>query len=148
MLAVAKPGDECWTLVDDQRGWIPHTISFKGHFYCLTDQGVMVVETSVNQPPHLVLAAELPKRSPLLLSTMYLVDNGGELILVNCTKLSTRTKCRNSSIITKKYFIKYKGISGRLEGQEHKTCPWTWRACYIYRLEGCNFSVHFGVSFH
>jgi hypothetical protein len=104
------------------------TISFKGHFYCLTDQGVMVVETSANQPPHLVLAAELPKRSPLLLSTMYLVDNGGELILVNCTKSSTRTKCRNSSIITKKYFIKYKAYWVDLKAMNTK---------HVLGLGGC-----------
>jgi hypothetical protein len=83
MLVVAKPGDESWTLVDDQKRLgdsLP--ISFEGRFYCPTNQGLMVVETSANKPPQLVLVAEVPKVFPRRLCTLYLVENGGELILV------------------------------------------------------------------
>uniref|UniRef100_A0ACD5XWY0 Uncharacterized protein n=1 Tax=Avena sativa TaxID=4498 RepID=A0ACD5XWY0_AVESA len=83
MLAVAKLEDKCWTLVDDNQGSsFLSAISFEGRFYCPTNRGVMVVETSENQPPRLVLAARLTKVFPLMLSTMHLVDNDGELILV------------------------------------------------------------------
>uniref|UniRef100_A0ACD5YFQ2 Uncharacterized protein n=1 Tax=Avena sativa TaxID=4498 RepID=A0ACD5YFQ2_AVESA len=66
MLAVAKLGDKCWTLVDDSQGSsMLSAISFEGRFYCPTNRGVMVVETSENQPPRLVLAARLTKAFPL-----------------------------------------------------------------------------------
>jgi hypothetical protein len=42
----------------------------------------MVVDTSANKPPQLVLVAELPKVFPHRLCTLHLVENGGELILV------------------------------------------------------------------
>jgi hypothetical protein len=84
MLTVAKPGDECWTLVEVQGSSVlpASSISFEGRFYCPTNQGVMVVETSADQPPRLVLAAELAKEFPHMLSTVHLVDNGREMIMV------------------------------------------------------------------
>ncbi|KAM0909157.1 hypothetical protein ACQ4PT_014978 [Festuca glaucescens] len=83
MLALAKPGDACWTLVDDTRSLedsLP--ISFQGRFYFPTNRGLMVVDTSANHPPLLVLAADLTKVCPQKMSTIHLVDNDGELILV------------------------------------------------------------------
>jgi hypothetical protein len=51
MLAVANPGDECWTLVGDHERSILPAISFESRFYCVTNRGVMVVEANANQPP-------------------------------------------------------------------------------------------------
>ncbi|KAM3208562.1 hypothetical protein ACQJBY_063311 [Aegilops geniculata] len=82
-LAVIKPGDPHWTVVD--RGtWLLPTMSFAGRLYCATTTAVMVVETSADQPPRLVIAANLNRLlSPIMAETVHLVDNGGELILVD-----------------------------------------------------------------
>lgn len=57
-LAVVKPGDVHWTVVDRGKLLFP-AMSFAGRFYCATDHAVMVVETSADRPPRLALAAEL-----------------------------------------------------------------------------------------
>ncbi|KAM0911313.1 hypothetical protein ACQ4PT_013578 [Festuca glaucescens] len=103
MLALAKIGDECWTLVDDTRSLEYFlAISFKGRFYCPTDRGLMVVDTSANQPPRLVLAAELTKVFPRTTSTIHLVDNDGELILVYRNIRRRRFNKRRGKLITTK----------------------------------------------
>ncbi|XP_066164617.1 uncharacterized protein [Oryza sativa Japonica Group] len=60
-LAVAKPGDERWALVDHRVPRLASSLSFAGRFYCVSDDAdaVMTVKTSENQPPRLVAAAEL-----------------------------------------------------------------------------------------
>ncbi|XBI08244.1 hypothetical protein VPH35_136001 [Triticum aestivum] len=82
-LAVIKPGDPHWTVVD--RGtWLLPAMSFAGRFYCATTSAVMVVETSADQPPRLVIAANLNRLlSPIMEETIHLVYNGGELVLVD-----------------------------------------------------------------
>jgi hypothetical protein len=83
MLVVAKPSDRCWMLVDDQRSLddsLP--ISFEGRFYFPTEQGLIIVDTSVNKPPQLVLVAKVPNVFPRRSCNLQLVENGGELILV------------------------------------------------------------------
>jgi hypothetical protein len=82
-LAVAKPDDERW--IRAQCGFISifATLSFAGRFYCATKKGIMAVDvTADSQRPELVVAAaaELKWPSP---NTVNLVDNDGELILVN-----------------------------------------------------------------
>ncbi|CAM0906397.1 unnamed protein product [Alopecurus aequalis] len=75
MLAVARRGDEHWTKVkcaDRIRGPI---LSFAGRVYCVSDKNIMVVETSPDHPPRLVMAAML--QWPLQF------DNGGELMMVH-----------------------------------------------------------------
>uniref|UniRef100_K4A348 KIB1-4 beta-propeller domain-containing protein n=1 Tax=Setaria italica TaxID=4555 RepID=K4A348_SETIT len=66
-LAVAKPGDAQWAVVD--RGtYLSPAMSFAGRFYCATNRVVMVVETSADDhPPRLAVAAELsrPKLVPV-----------------------------------------------------------------------------------
>lgn len=80
ILPVAKPGDECWTMVDQRYLW--SSVSFEGRFYCTTKGAIKVVETSANQPPRLVVAAKLTKLFSQIAGTVHLVDNDGELTLV------------------------------------------------------------------
>lgn len=56
VLAVAKPGDESWTPVDDTDTLDPNT----GRFYCVSSWGVMVMNFSSDQqqPPRLLMVAE------------------------------------------------------------------------------------------
>ena len=59
MLAVAKPGDEQWTLVRQGTSFLP-AISFAGRFYCITTKSdIKMVDTRDNQPPQLVVAAKI-----------------------------------------------------------------------------------------
>lgn len=57
-LAIAKPGDEHWVVVDQGR-WLCPAVSFAGRFYCATTSAVMVVETGGvdGSPPLLAVAA-------------------------------------------------------------------------------------------
>ncbi|CAD6209266.1 unnamed protein product [Miscanthus lutarioriparius] len=83
-LAVVKPGDVHWTVVDRGKLLFP-AMSFAGRFYCCaTDHAVMVVETSADRPPRLALAAELIRPfGRIMMDTVHLVDNDGELMLVD-----------------------------------------------------------------
>lgn len=82
-LAVVKPGDVHWTVVDRGNLLFP-AMSFAGRFYCATDEAVMVVETSADQPPRLALAAKLIRPfARIMMDTVHLVDNDGELMLVD-----------------------------------------------------------------
>ncbi|KAL6657717.1 hypothetical protein ACP70R_005497 [Stipagrostis hirtigluma subsp. patula] len=85
MLAVARPGEERWTVVD--RGTLfMSVLSFAGRFYCADDHGdIMVVETMENKLPQLALAAELAVRFSPMAHTMHLVEINRELMLVHRT---------------------------------------------------------------
>ncbi|EEE60078.1 hypothetical protein OsJ_12906 [Oryza sativa Japonica Group] len=76
-LAVAKPGDERWALVDHRVPRLASSLSFAGRFYCVSDDAdaVMTVKTSENQPPRLVAAAELAIQYSPMMDTLHLVDN-------------------------------------------------------------------------
>uniref|UniRef100_A0A0A9FUP4 KIB1-4 beta-propeller domain-containing protein n=1 Tax=Arundo donax TaxID=35708 RepID=A0A0A9FUP4_ARUDO len=82
-LAVAKPGDETWTAIDDRR--TISTLPFGGRLYCASYLGVMVLNISSGQQPRLVMAAEWKKSFYLcqMSASLHLVDNGGELMLVH-----------------------------------------------------------------
>uniref|UniRef100_A0ACD5W6S4 Uncharacterized protein n=1 Tax=Avena sativa TaxID=4498 RepID=A0ACD5W6S4_AVESA len=84
MLAVAKPGDEQWTLV--KQGIERSAISFAGRFYCTsaTDSGIQMVDIRDNQPPALVLAATTAEWNDRTDERM-LLDNDGELLLLTET---------------------------------------------------------------
>ncbi|KAL6656797.1 hypothetical protein ACP70R_004577 [Stipagrostis hirtigluma subsp. patula] len=83
MLAVVKPGQEHWTVVDNGNILRP-TMSFAGRFYAATTTDVMVVETSTGQPPRLAVAAKLARAfSLMMMDTVHLVDNDGDLMLVD-----------------------------------------------------------------
>ncbi|KAF8712920.1 hypothetical protein HU200_028702 [Digitaria exilis] len=84
-IAIAKPGDAQWTVVD-RGSWFLPAMSFEGRFYCATTRDVMVVETSSadHQPPRLVTVAKLTKPfSRMMEDTVHLVDIDGKLILVD-----------------------------------------------------------------
>uniref|UniRef100_A0ACD5X429 Uncharacterized protein n=1 Tax=Avena sativa TaxID=4498 RepID=A0ACD5X429_AVESA len=83
MLAVAKPGDEQWTLVKQGIEVWP-AISFAGRFYVTTASGIQMVDIRDNQPPGLVLAATTPDWNERTDSRM-LLDNDGELLLLTET---------------------------------------------------------------
>ncbi|KAL6855995.1 hypothetical protein ACP4OV_018797 [Aristida adscensionis] len=44
VLVVAKPGDESWTVVHD--GYIDSAMPFRGHFYCATKRGIMLLSAN------------------------------------------------------------------------------------------------------
>uniref|UniRef100_A0A8R7UY44 KIB1-4 beta-propeller domain-containing protein n=1 Tax=Triticum urartu TaxID=4572 RepID=A0A8R7UY44_TRIUA len=59
-------------------------LMFAGRFYCTTENGVMLLETSEDQPPHMEVAARLRKPiSAMRMDSAHLVNNNGELMLVH-----------------------------------------------------------------
>ncbi|KAL6856130.1 hypothetical protein ACP4OV_018932 [Aristida adscensionis] len=90
ILAVVEPGQGNWTAVDGGDQLIGASSSFAGRFYCASRyKSIMVVETGQGQPPRLATVAELTRGfSPIMRDTLYLVDNGGELVLVGREGLS------------------------------------------------------------
>lgn len=82
-IAIVKPGDSHWIVVDRGTLFLP-ALSFAGRFYCATTNAVMVVDTSADQPPRLVIVANLTRPlSRMMMDTVHLVENDGELILVD-----------------------------------------------------------------
>uniref|UniRef100_A0ACD5UL52 Uncharacterized protein n=1 Tax=Avena sativa TaxID=4498 RepID=A0ACD5UL52_AVESA len=84
MLAVAKPGDEEWTLVKQGTSLSP-AISFAGRFYCTTGSDINVVDTGGNQPPRLVVAAKNNHQFYPIAGLVHLLDIDGELMLLSPT---------------------------------------------------------------
>ncbi|KAG0545465.1 hypothetical protein BDA96_02G363700 [Sorghum bicolor] len=89
-IAVAKPGDECWTQLGPVENF-KSAMSFAGRFYCVTFKNILVLETAMaaNRPPELVVALDF-KRGFLWSDLVHLVDKEGELILVHCVDYPTR----------------------------------------------------------
>jgi hypothetical protein len=82
-LAIIKPSDKRWIVVDRGRCLLP-ALSFDGRFYCATTQAVMLVEIGADHPPRLVVAAKLARPfARIMMDTVHLVDNAGELLLVD-----------------------------------------------------------------
>ncbi|GJN32820.1 hypothetical protein PR202_gb21351 [Eleusine coracana subsp. coracana] len=84
VLAVAKPGDVCWTVV--YNGYLHSTVSFAGRFYCCVGTRLMVLNNATaDQQRRLVLAAEgsNPIYFSLMADSLHLVDNAGELMMVH-----------------------------------------------------------------
>ncbi|CAN6175921.1 unnamed protein product [Urochloa humidicola] len=85
-LAVARPGDDHWTVVDDS--FMDSTLACAGGFYCANRGSIMVLDTTNNQPPRLRLVATERGTSFRFNRTshsLHLVDNAGELLLVRRT---------------------------------------------------------------
>ncbi|XP_048532063.1 uncharacterized protein LOC125510836 [Triticum urartu] len=82
ILAVAKPGDERWTSVS-YKSHPSKPLVFLGRFYCVTEDNLMVLKTSLDQPPRMEVAAELCRPLCSTFHSMHMVDNGGELMLVH-----------------------------------------------------------------
>ncbi|KAG0545477.1 hypothetical protein BDA96_02G364800 [Sorghum bicolor] len=83
-IAVAKPGDQCWTLVHDR--YVTATLSFAGRFYCTIGTSVMVLEDSsatTSDHPRLVMAVKPSFHMSGMADSLHLVDNAGELMLVH-----------------------------------------------------------------
>jgi hypothetical protein len=112
VLAVAKLGDEQWTLVE-QGTLISSAISFAGRFYCITGLDIKMLDTTDNQPPRLVVAAKNNHR--FRLGNVYLLDNGGELMLLS------RTYEAAHSTDETMYFVEYK--VSRVDLNARKTQP-------------------------
>ncbi|CAM0883317.1 unnamed protein product [Alopecurus aequalis] len=81
MLGMAKPGDDHWTLVEYNGGFMTAApIMFEGRFYCVTHNGLMRLETG---PPRFEVAAKLNMRKQFMADSFHLVNNFGELMLVH-----------------------------------------------------------------
>ncbi|XBI08245.1 hypothetical protein VPH35_136002 [Triticum aestivum] len=116
-LAVIKPGDPHWKVVD-RGNWLLPAMSFAGRFYCATFEAVMVVETSADQPPRLVIAANLKSRliSSMITDTFHLVDNGAELILVDRQSTGNMHKRKYTVYrvdMDSRKMVRIRGLGGR-----------------------------------
>jgi hypothetical protein len=57
-IAVAKPGDECWTQLGPVEN-LKSAMSFARRFYCVTFKNLLVLETAMaNRPLQLVVALD------------------------------------------------------------------------------------------
>uniref|UniRef100_A0ACD5XHA2 Uncharacterized protein n=1 Tax=Avena sativa TaxID=4498 RepID=A0ACD5XHA2_AVESA len=92
MLGVAKPGGQSWTLLKFSDPLRTAPLMFAGRFYCITIDGVMVLEMD---PPRLVVAATRMQIS-LEMDSAHLVDNGGVLMLVHRKFLQSGSESRRS----------------------------------------------------
>ncbi|XP_004959768.1 uncharacterized protein LOC101785207 [Setaria italica] len=115
-VAVAKPGDAQWTVVDRGECFLP-AMSFAGRFYCATTRAVMVVETGADQPPRLAIAAELTRPfARIMWDTVHLVDNGGELTLVDRECKGSRSPRRYKVYrvdLAAREMVPVRGLGGR-----------------------------------
>lgn len=115
-VAIVKPGDVKWTVVDRGRCILP-ALSFAGHFYCATTEAVMVVEMSTDQPPRLAIVAKLNRPfSRIMMDTVHLVDNGGELTLVDreCQGSRNRRKYKLYRVdLDARRMVPVSGLGGR-----------------------------------
>jgi hypothetical protein len=86
MIGIAKPGDDQWTLLKYRCGTQGTPLMFAGRFYCVSLDGLMVLETGADQPPRLEVAAEMDMHVSSISDSMHLVNNYGELMLVHCQR--------------------------------------------------------------
>lgn len=84
VLAVARPGDGCWTVVDANR-YVDSALACAGRFYCASGNCVMVLDTSDpdGQPLRLRPVAGESFCFSRISATLHLIDNAGELMLVH-----------------------------------------------------------------
>ncbi|KAI4982435.1 hypothetical protein ZWY2020_022927 [Hordeum vulgare] len=95
IVGIAKPGDESWTMVRCKISVRTAPLMFAGRFYCTTENGVLLLETSADQPPRMKVAARL--RNPISaigMHSAHLVNNDGELMLVHRTMRYPRNRSR------------------------------------------------------
>ncbi|KAM0830546.1 hypothetical protein ACQ4PT_066135 [Festuca glaucescens] len=119
MLAVAKPGDKQWTLVEQGTSF-SRAISFAGCFYCTTDSDINMVDIRDSQPPRLVVAAKISPQLSGIASTMHLLDNDGELLLFSHT-IKLRAGEVDDFNAEARYFMEY-NVS-RVDFDARKTRP-------------------------
>ncbi|XP_037450180.1 uncharacterized protein LOC119320177 [Triticum dicoccoides] len=95
ILGIAKPGDERWTVVRYKNSVHTAPLMFAGRFYCTTENGILLLETSADQPPRMEVAARLQKPiSAMIMDSAHLVNNDGELMLVHRTLRYLRNRSR------------------------------------------------------
>ncbi|KAM3336398.1 hypothetical protein ACQJBY_030416 [Aegilops geniculata] len=91
LLATAKPGDDHWTSVKNNGDGALAALMFEGRFYCVDNNGVMVLKTGADQAPRLEVAAKMDSIYAKMENmddsqsedSFHLVDNCGELMLVH-----------------------------------------------------------------
>ena len=91
VLGMAKPSDDHWTLVKCRFNSMGAPLMLAGRFYCVClHNGLMVLETSADQPPRLEMASQLNFSASTIGYSVHLVNNCGELMLVHrwCGPLS------------------------------------------------------------
>ncbi|KAI5001592.1 hypothetical protein ZWY2020_026242 [Hordeum vulgare] len=84
VVGTAKPGDDHWTPVyynEYSLGTAP--VMMAGRFYCVTVEGVMVLEMGADESPRLVVAANLNMPARPFHDCMHLVNNCGDLLLIH-----------------------------------------------------------------
>ncbi|KAM0898687.1 hypothetical protein ACQ4PT_021835 [Festuca glaucescens] len=89
-IAIAQPAAEEWRKLGYFKSWIRASLSLAGCFYCVTEEGIMVLDVT-GKWLRLVMAAEEEQgleKWPYQ-DTVNLVDNDGELILVKSKGAST-----------------------------------------------------------
>ncbi|OEL12892.1 hypothetical protein BAE44_0026087 [Dichanthelium oligosanthes] len=100
-------------------------MSFDGRFYCATTRAVMVVETGADdQPLRLAIAARLARPlSRMMMDTVHLVDNDGELTLVDRRRLDRRYEVYRVDLDAMK-LVPVRGLGGRavFTGWERALC--------------------------
>jgi len=80
MIAVAKPGDEDWEVVTYEQPLVS-VATIGDHFYCLSTESLFELDASTS-PPQLVVVSQVVRPGNIILDTMRLVDNGGELLVI------------------------------------------------------------------
>ncbi|XBI69036.1 hypothetical protein VPH35_048157 [Triticum aestivum] len=87
MLGTAKPGDGHWTpAYYDGYSLGTAPVMLAGRFYCVTVKGVMVLEMGADEPPRLMVDANLNMTARPFQDCMHLVNNCGELLLIHRQK--------------------------------------------------------------
>jgi hypothetical protein len=137
-IAVAQPAAEEGRTLGYIKSWIRASLSFAGSFYCIAEEGIMVLDVT-GKCLRLVMAAEEEQgleKCPYQ-DTVNLVDNDGELILV---------KSKGATDLPTKYEVH------RVDLQACKTVPThglRGRAVFVSAAQGDNgraLSVHVGLS--
>jgi hypothetical protein len=155
VLAVAKPGGESWTRLRFQNK-IMAALPFAGRIYCATAKNVSVVRTMPNEPPQLVRVAGHNLDTRVRMETrLFLVDNGGELLLSYCAPYNYEEPPPTSN---------YDSDDEEMQAHFHRTTPPTFMAYQVKldtgmieplgRLDGqalfigasCSLVVSVGVS--
>ncbi|CAN6225767.1 unnamed protein product [Urochloa humidicola] len=101
VLAVAKPGDERWTLVSNANSYMDSALPFAGRLYFAIGTSIMVLSNLGSRSPQqqlqpqLVTAIERRRslRFDRMSDTLHLLDNAGEMLMVHrATRLDKDTE--------------------------------------------------------
>ncbi|CAN6183885.1 unnamed protein product [Urochloa humidicola] len=101
VVAVAKPGDERWTLVSNANSYMDSALPFAGRLYFAIGTSIMVLSNLGSRSPQQQLQPELvtaiERRRSLrfdrMSDTLHLLDNAGEMLMVHrATRLDKDTE--------------------------------------------------------